>query len=181
MDIFVLVKSAINPMADCGFAEKLICDRKSKEGASVTQQSFSKDADINTIMSKYEKTGVLVNPLDPDSHRQPLFMDVSGIGDFQSVQDRIQAANAAFLTLPPAVRARFDNQAANAVEFMMDPKNVEDAVDLGLLPKESSPKYQAAMAAKKAAEEAAAAAAAGQAASGGASGSGGSAGSGSGA
>lgn len=163
----IVVRSTSNPMADCGLSEPLVCDRKSKEGASVTQQQFAKDADINNIMARYEKTGVLVNPLDPDSQRVPLYMDVSGIGDFQTVQDKIHAANAAFLTLPPAVRARFDNEAANAVEFMMKPENVEEAVKLGLLPKEMSPEFQksqAEAAAKAAADKAAAAAASGAAA-----------------
>lgn len=144
MSVLVVVRHLENPMADCGLNEPLICDRKSKEGASVTQQSFAKDADINNIMSRYAKTGVLVNPLDPDSDRSPMFMDVSGIGDFQQVQDRVQAIGAAFMTLPAAVRARFHNAPAEAIDFIADARNLKESVELGLLPRELLPKEEGA-------------------------------------
>lgn len=150
--------STDSPMSDRGLSIPIVCDKSTIEGSSVTQQQYSKDADINNIMARYRKTGVLINPLDPDSNRVPLFMDVSGIGDFQAVQTRLNSINEAFMTLSPDVRAKFDNTPAKAIDFMTDPKNLKESVDLGLLPKELLPKEI-----PVSVEEAAAAAAAGQA------------------
>lgn len=127
-------------MIERGIVKKLICDETTIEGASKTHQSFSKDADINYIMSRYAKTGVLVDPLRVDLGRQPRFGDFSDIGDFTSVVNRITAAQNDFMTLPAATRAKFKNDVALCLEFVADPKNLVEAVGLGLLPKELLPK-----------------------------------------
>jgi len=103
---------------------------------SRTHQSFAKDADINTIMNRYKKTGVLGDP-SISSQRVSRFGDFSDIADYPTIVSRIQQAQDDFMTLPSEVRAKFGNLVENALDFIADPKNADEAVKLGLLPKDA--------------------------------------------
>ena len=102
---------------------------------SLTRQSFAKDANINNIMARYAVTGVLVDPSNVDSMRQPRFGDFSDLADYSVLVGRINQAQADFMTLPSAVRARFNNSVEELLSWMSDPKNVVEAVELKVLPK----------------------------------------------
>jgi len=102
-----------------------------------TKQSFKKECDINHIMSRYRKTG-LISPLLLNQ-RQAIFADVAEIGDFQECQSRVLAAKEAFLTLPSSIRARFGNDPAQLLDFCSDPKNRAEAIELGIIPKPEKP------------------------------------------
>jgi len=123
-----------------GISQPLSFNPDDPKSRSVTHQSFAKDANINNIMSRYEKTGVLVDPTLVNSKRVARFDDYSDIPDFAVQLERITQAKADFLTFPAAVRARFDNDVANALDFIADASNVEEAVALGFLPKDN-PNY----------------------------------------
>jgi len=105
---------------------------------SRTHQSFAKDADINNIMNRYKKTGVLGDP-SISSQRVSRFGDFSDIADYPTIVARIQQAQDDFMTLPSEVRAKFGNLVENALDFIADPANADEAVALGLLPKEVLP------------------------------------------
>lgn len=98
-----------------------------------TQQHFKDEADVNVIMRKYAKTGILVDPSQVRS-RVPQFGDFTQV-DFHSMQNAIAAAKAAFMLLPSDVRSKFDNDPALAIEFAANPENNAEAVKLGLLDK----------------------------------------------
>lgn len=108
-------------------------------GKSRTHQSFAKEANINNIMSRYAKTGVLVDPLLISSERKPRFGDFSDVKDYAHIVGRIQQAQADFMTLPAATRKLFDNDVEKCLAFVADPKNLKECVDLGLLPKSLLP------------------------------------------
>jgi extradiol dioxygenase family protein len=101
-----------------------------EDGRSRTLQSGVADADINTIMDRYEKTGLI--PLDGSDRGIPQFGDFSDIGDFHGVMSKLVRAQQNFMMLPPKVRSRFDNDVAKMLDFIADPANVEEAVKLGL-------------------------------------------------
>lgn len=101
---------------------------------SMTRQSFAKDADINNIMAQYAVSGVLVDPSNVDSARVPRFGDFSDLVDYPTLVGRINQAQADFMTLPSGVRARFDNNVENLLDWIGDPKNVVEAVALKVLP-----------------------------------------------
>lgn len=105
---------------------------------SRTHQSYAKDADINNIMGKYKKTGVLGNP-SISSQRSARFGDFSDLVDYPTMVSRIQQAQDDFMTLPSEVRAKFNHMVENALDFIADPANADEAVRLGLLPKEVLP------------------------------------------
>jgi len=121
---------------------KLKFSDSSPYSRSRTHQSFAKDADINNIMSRYKKTGVLVDPRLISSDRVPRFGDFSDIPDYATMVSRVQQAEKDFMTLPASVRAKFDNDVANALNFISDRANVKESVALGLLPKDN-PDYLA--------------------------------------
>ena len=102
------------------------------ESVSRAKQSFRKEADINCIMSKYAKSGLLTDPMCV-STRMPQFGDFSAVYDFQSMQNRVIEVRNYFESLPADVRKRFDNDPQKLMEFMADDKNKDEALRLGLL------------------------------------------------
>lgn len=105
------------------------CKPRTDTGPGLTKQEFAKDADINVLMKRYGVTGIPVN----FSSAQPVFADVSKIGDFQDVLRRVNAAEVAFNGLPPELRSMFRNDAATLVEWLQDDSNYDEAVKLGLI------------------------------------------------
>lgn len=98
---------------------------------SMTRQCFAKDADINTIMSRYPNGGV---PLDILMNGSPIFGDFSDLHDFGSVVNRVNQAKDNFMLLSADIRKRFDNDVEKLLDFINAPENVQEAVNLRLLP-----------------------------------------------
>lgn len=105
---------------------------------SATMQNFKDDADINCIISRFETTGVLVDPTVPVS-RVPQFGDFSELPSFQEAQNVMVVANNAFNALPAKIRERFGNDPANYFSFVQGLKEGSDeydeAVRLGIVNK----------------------------------------------
>lgn len=113
---------------------QIVFDENDPLSKSRTHQSFAKDADINNIMAKYSRTGILGNPTLV-SDRKPMFGDFSNIPDYNERVLSVQRVNDAFMALPSDVRAKFLNDPALALEFLSDEKNHDEARKLGMLPK----------------------------------------------
>jgi len=101
---------------------------------SRTKQSFRDAADINSIVAKARKTGILGDPTSIGS-RKAVFGDFSSSGDFMAVQNRLVAVRNAFDELPSDVRLKFNNDPASLIDFMADSRNDAEAIKLGLKPK----------------------------------------------
>lgn len=97
-----------------------------------TKQSFKAECDINNIMARYLKTGVL------EHVRQNVgqYLDVTG-ADFQEAQNLVAGATSMFHELPSHIRTKFDNNPAEFLKFMENPRNAEEARELGLLAPEA--------------------------------------------
>lgn len=95
---------------------------------SLTQQSAAAEADINNIVARYQKTGIL-----PEVARQGVFGDVSNIPDYQTALNIVQDAEAAFKALPSPLRARFNHNPGELLEFVANEQNRAEAVALGLI------------------------------------------------
>lgn len=111
----------------------LLCDPSTAHGRSRTKQSFKAESDVNNIMKRYIKTGILVDPSLIGTSRKPMYGDFSGGDDFRSVQDRLVKARSVFSFLPASVRAEFGNDPAVMLDFVARPENGERALALGLL------------------------------------------------
>lgn len=113
-------------------------DYGNQDTTSMTKQSFKDESDINNILKRYQQTGVLV---DPGAHRQPMFGDFSNGEAFRQSADAVAAARSSFELLPSNVRAFFDNNVANMLDFVADPANHGKLSELGLI--ESKPNGEA--------------------------------------
>jgi phage internal scaffolding protein len=95
--------------------------------ASLTQQQFAEEADINTIVNRFLKTGVLPTP-----NSFPQYVDFEGVFDYQSAMNLVRAADESFMRMDAKVRARFNNSPQEFLEFFANPENSQEAIRLGL-------------------------------------------------
>lgn len=72
-----------------------------------TKSEFADECDINKIMARYKRTGVL--PVDVRKQAAAKFGDFSQLPSFMEMQDMLIAANDLFMALPAAVRKQFGN------------------------------------------------------------------------
>lgn len=101
---------------------------------SLTKQSDMDSCDINKILAKYEKTGIL-----PDMIKEnPQYGDFSNPIDYQESLNIVIHAQEQFDALPALVRRRFDNDAAKFLAFASDERNLEEMGELGLLNPEAT-------------------------------------------
>lgn len=104
---------------------------------SLTVQSEKDSCDINVIVRNFGVTGLI-----PQTTRPMLKADFVEVFDFQTAMNTLRSAQEHFMTLPSLVRKRFDNDPQKYLEFVEDPKNVDEMVKLGLAvkaPKEPDP------------------------------------------
>lgn len=103
--------------------------RKSLElvGASLTKQAFRDECDVNNILAKYQKTGII-----PFTRQGGHYGDFTMVEDYQTSLNKVMAAQESFLALPSTLRARFNNDPAEFVRFVQDSRNEDEIVALGL-------------------------------------------------
>lgn len=100
---------------------------------SLAQQQFREDSDINTIVRRFNLTGDL-----PQGVSAPQYGDFIAVTDYHTALNAVIAADAAFMSMPAHVRARFNNDAGAFVDFVSDPNNRKEAEELGLVYKKQS-------------------------------------------
>jgi phage internal scaffolding protein len=100
------------------------------EEPSLAQQHFKDECDINNILRQFNITGQL-----PEQPLSPRYGDFTGIGDYHTALNKVIAAQDEFEALPAQIRARFDNDPANLIEFLENEKNRPEAEELGLVEK----------------------------------------------
>jgi phage internal scaffolding protein len=98
-------------------------------GKSMTQQNLKDRTDINNIMKKYEKTGLIEHVAKGNGQ----YGDFSQVDDFQSAVMKVQEATDAFMTLPASTRSYFKNDPGEMIEFLKNSDNKEKAIELGLV------------------------------------------------
>lgn len=96
---------------------------------SKTRQEFTKSCDINQIVKKNIMTN---GQFIPPGNSTPLYADVSDIPDFRTALDRVIYAKEAFTNLPSNIVKRFNNDPDKLVEFVNDPANLREGIELGL-------------------------------------------------
>lgn len=95
---------------------------------SRTKQAFKDECDINTIISRFLRTGVM----NFTAKNEPRYGDCTGI-EFDAAMRTVANAQSLFNELPAALRHRFENEPAKFLDFVQDEKNREEATALGLL------------------------------------------------
>lgn len=97
---------------------------------SLTQQHFAKDADLNTVLKRYGITDGQIPPAAADGR---YYGDFSDVFSFREALDRTRDAVAKFNALPAAIRAEFNNDPVFLHDWVMNPANFDEAVEMGLL------------------------------------------------
>lgn len=96
-------------------------------GVSMTQQHFKDECDINNIVRSYR--GKI-----PASDEPAYFMDCT-VTDLQSAYQIAESIGSRFESLDSDVRAKFNNNPLELLEFVHNSDNKTAAIELGLLPK----------------------------------------------
>lgn len=95
---------------------------------TLTKQAFKAECDINTILKKYEKTGLVAHVSEANAR----YDDFSNCYDYQSSLNTVIEAQNAFDALPSAIRKRFANDPGLFMDFVHDPANLPEMIALGL-------------------------------------------------
>lgn len=98
------------------------------EEPSLTQQHFKDETDINNILRQFNITGLL-----PENALSPRYGDFTGINDYQSALNAVIAAQDEFMALPADLRARFNNNPEELINFLDNSDNRDEAIRLGLV------------------------------------------------
>lgn len=125
------------------------------EDASLTHQEFARECDINEIMRKYEKHGILTHVREV----QEQFIDVAGLPeDYHSALNYVRDVEALFATLPASAREAFQNDPSVYLDALQsDDPDVKDRLhEMGLItghvPREPNPRAGPAPKAQEGAE-----------------------------
>lgn len=105
-------------------------DAEGQPMPSRAQKHLGNEADINTIVNKYQKTGLLVSMGQKNSPMS--YGDFRNGEDFQSCQNRIIEAQEAFMAMPSKIREYFHNDPAQLFEFLSKEENLEMSYEMGL-------------------------------------------------
>lgn len=103
---------------------------------SLTIQSAREEADINAIMLRYAKTGVISD--DVISRRAGVFADVGKFGDYGTLLEAVCSVQEEFEALKPEIREKFNNSPEELINWLQDSANYEEAVRYGLAVKDPS-------------------------------------------
>ncbi len=95
---------------------------------SMTKQAFSDDCDINKIMARHKKTG-LIEHLNP---RKPMYGDFTEVQDFHSAVERVNEAEEQFALLPSVVRNMVQNDPERLLQALTDPEATAALAEAGL-------------------------------------------------
>lgn len=112
----------------------VVCDCSKDE--PITEQQHVKEVDINRIVKKYgmdmiQKTNLLMS-------QDFQFDDVAG-NDFQEAMFKVTQAQQHFDSLPAEIRKKFDNSPAQFLDFVQNPSNADQLVDMGLAVRQPEP------------------------------------------
>lgn len=94
-----------------------------------TDQSYKKMCCINTIVSNYNKTGILSH----QSKKIAQYMDNTQIPSLMDAHELLRDAKDAFLTLPSNIRKLMDHDPKNLIKFVQNPENYDMLLKHGII------------------------------------------------
>lgn len=102
---------------------------KSKEDEICLTEQHHKDAcDINNILKRYDRDGVITHVNEAKAQ----YGDFSEVNEFQESLNLVIQSKQSFMELPSAIRKRFGNDPGLFMEFITDPKNMPEMIEMGL-------------------------------------------------
>lgn len=98
----------------------------SSDQPTMTQQHFTDECDINQILAKFAVTGYL------DTIGPGVYADLGDAKDYRESVHLLMEADAMFAALPSNIRARFENDPAQYMDFVHNPDNLAEGIELGI-------------------------------------------------
>lgn len=123
----VFAKKGVTPVLRTPYTPRLRVTRGDFE-PSLTKQAFAEEVNVNAIMARFTNTGLLSHV----SNRQPRYIEHTG-ADFREALETLRQSETAFSELSSDVRARFNNNPAELLDFISDVNNGPEAAKLGLM------------------------------------------------
>jgi len=102
--------------------------QKHPRGKSKTQQEFKPVTNINSIMDMVRQKGTA-----PVNIMKASYGDFSNVGDFQKTLHQVNKAQQLFSLIPAKFREQFNNDPAQLLDFVADPKNRKEGITMGLI------------------------------------------------
>lgn len=99
-------------------------------GEPITKQSQKDDCDINLIMARYVKTGVLDHQRAHGGEYGYASADT-----FNESMQIVAKGKTMFEELPSQIRTKFENDPAKFLDFVQDNKNIDEMAEMGLAEK----------------------------------------------
>jgi phage internal scaffolding protein len=100
---------------------------------SLTKQAGKEACDINNIINKYAKTGIITHL----SKKAGSYADYSKASSYHESMNLVLEAQEQFNELPAELRFRFQNDPYHFLEFVNNPENIPEMQKMGLLEKNS--------------------------------------------
>lgn len=102
---------------------------------SITVQYEKEACDINNIIANYQKSGQVQHL----NKRQGGYGDVSAATSYQEALELVERAEEEFSRLPAKLRFKLDNDPYKFLEYVNNPENYDEMVELGLAEERSDP------------------------------------------
>ncbi len=117
-----------------GKGETMTLKNRSKNGISFkgpgrTRQDQKDSCDLNLMMRKYLKQGVLPRL----NTKTPVYDDFSTALSYHESLDRIKRADILFAALPAQLRASCENDPAQLIAYVEGGEHIDELVDLGVM------------------------------------------------
>lgn len=94
----------------------------------LTKQCFKDECDINSLMDKYSKFGQLPTMIK----KNPIYGDFSKSRELQEAYAIVEKAKLQFELLDVRVRDRFEYDPVKFLEFVENPQNTDELIEMGL-------------------------------------------------
>lgn len=91
-----------------------------------TDQQFKNDCDINYIVKKF-------NPQIHMAKSPGIYADTTEIPDLLTASNIVKDAETKFMQLPADARLKFNNNPIEMINFLKNPQNQEEAIQMGLM------------------------------------------------
>lgn len=98
------------------------------EGESLTEQAPKNECDINNILKKYKVSGLVEHV----NKYEGKYGDFSDAKSYQEAMNLVIKGEEAFMSLPANVRVKFNNDPVEFLDFVGNPANKEEMINLGL-------------------------------------------------
>jgi phage internal scaffolding protein len=93
----------------------------------VTEQGHKDECDVNNIIKKYDATGLITHVANFEAS----YGDVGSL-DFREALELQMQISEKFSELPSSIRKTFENSPQKYLEFLENPKNYDQSVEMGL-------------------------------------------------